>query len=154
MNSQIGYPTLEDEEEVVLRTTSDEVRAVEPILDASGLLFYQHLIRRIPVSRHVTGYAVDLVRGTRPDESNVGKFIRENVSWGAGPRASQALILCAKTYAALNGRINVSCNDVRHVALPVLRHRIAPSFTAEAEGIKTDTIVNQLLKEIPERTHA
>jgi MoxR-like ATPase len=102
----------------------------------------------------VTGYAVDLVRGTRPEERGVSKFIRENVSWGAGPRASQALILCAKTHAALNGRVNVSCNDVRHVALPVLRHRIAASFTAEAEGMKTDTIVKELLKEIPERTHS
>ncbi len=154
MNSQIGYPTVEDEEEVVFRTTSDETQVVDPILDAAGLLFYQHLIRRIPVSRHVTGYAVDLVRGTRPEESGASAFIRENVSWGAGPRASQALILCAKTYAALNGRVNVSCNDVRHVALPVLRHRIAASFTAEAEGMKTDTIVHQLLKEIPERTHS
>lgn len=154
MNSQIGYPSMAEEEEVVFRTTSDEVVNVEPVLDAQGLLFYQHLIRRIPVSKHVTGYAVDLVRGTRPEENDAAKFIRENVTWGAGPRASQALILCAKTYAALNGRVNVSCNDVRTVALPVLRHRIAPSFTAEAEGTKADAIIRQLLQEIPERSNA
>jgi MoxR-like ATPase len=103
------------------------------------------------VSKHVTGYAVDLVRATRPEEAGVPGFVKEQVGWGAGPRASQALILCAKTYAALAGRLNVSCEDVRHVALPVMRHRIAASFAAEAEGIRTDQIIRRLLEEVPER---
>jgi MoxR-like ATPase len=94
---------------------------------------------------------VDLVRATRPNETGVLGFVKEQVGWGAGPRASQALILCAKCYAALNGRMNVSVDDVRHLALPVLRHRISASFVAEAEGIATDVIIERLLKEIPER---
>lgn len=151
MNSQIGYPSLEEEEDVVFRTTSDETATVQPVLDGARLLYYQHLIRRIPVSKHVTGFAVDLVRATRPEENGASEFIREHISWGAGPRASQALVLCAKTRAALGGRINVSCDDVRAVALPVLRHRISASFTAEAEGTKTDAIIQHLLKDITER---
>jgi MoxR-like ATPase len=105
------------------------------------------------VSKHVTGYAVDLVRATRPEEVGVPGFIKEQVGWGAGPRASQALIHCAKCFAALSGRINVSCDDVRHLALPVLRHRILASFAAEAEGITTDAIIRRLLETIPERTN-
>jgi MoxR-like ATPase len=115
------------------------------------LLGFQRLIRSIPVSRHVTGYAVDLVRATRPNEPGVPAFVKELVGWGAGPRASQALILCAKCHAALSGRMNVSCDDVRHLALPVLRHRIAASFAAEAEGVSTDAIVARLLEAVPER---
>jgi MoxR-like ATPase len=99
----------------------------------------------------VTGYAVDLVRATRPEEEGVPAFVKEQVGWGAGPRASQALIMCAKCYAALSGRINVSCDDVRHLALPVLRHRISASFAAEAEGISHDAIVKRLLETVPER---
>ncbi len=116
------------------------------------MLKFQQLIRSIPVSRHVTGYAVDLVRATRPEEPGVPTFVKEQVGWGAGPRASQALILCAKTFAALSGRVNISCDDVRHLALPVLRHRIAASFAAEAEGISHDAIIKQLLDKVPERT--
>ena len=118
------------------------------------LIRFQKLIRSIPVSPHVTGYAVDLARSTRPNEAGVPAFVREQVSWGAGPRASQALILCAKTRAALAGRTNVSCDDVRQLALPVLRHRMLPSFMAEAEGVRTDTIIEHLLETVPERAEA
>src|SRR4029077_20300285 len=110
------------------------------------------MIRSIPVSKHVTGYAVDLVRATRPEEPGAPGFIKEQVTWGAGPRASQALILCGKCHAALQGRINVSCDDVRHLALPVLRHRLSASFAAEAEGISTDAIVGRLLETVKERS--
>jgi len=102
----------------------------------------------------VTGFAVDLVRATRPTESGAPAFIKEQVGWGAGPRASQALIHCAKVFAALSGRVNVSCDDVRHLALPVLRHRILPSFAAEADGISADMIVKRLLETVRERTGA
>jgi MoxR-like ATPase len=121
------------------------------VLDGPTLLAHQQLVRSIPVSAHVTGYAVDLSRATRPNEPGVPAFIKEQVGWGAGPRASQALVLAAKCYAALSGRVNVSCEDVRHVALPVLRHRLLASFTAEAEGITTDSIVQRLLQEVRER---
>ena len=126
---------------------------VQKVCEREALLKHQQMVRNIPVSRHVTGYAVDLVRATRPNEPDVPAFIKDQVGWGAGPRASQALILCAKTYAALNGRVNVSCEDVRHLALPVLRHRLSASFAAEAEGITSDMIVQKLLEKIPERTH-
>jgi MoxR-like ATPase len=154
LNTFIKYPQLAEEEDIVQRTTSDEVPTVQAVCDRETLLKFQRLIRSIPVSRHVTGYAVDLVRATRPEEGNGHAFIKEQVAWGAGPRASQALILCAKCYAALSGRVNVSCEDVRHLALPVLRHRILASFAAEAEGISTDTIIQQLLQKVPERSHA
>jgi MoxR-like ATPase len=152
LNTLIKYPQLAEEEDIVERTTGNQVADVQAVCDRATLLGFQQLIRSIPVSRHVTGYAVDLVRATRPDEPGVPAFIKEQVGWGAGPRASQALIHCAKCYAALAGRVNVSCDDVRHLALPVLRHRILASFAAEAEGVTTDSIVKRLLETVPERT--
>jgi MoxR-like ATPase len=151
LNTFIRYPRLEEEEAIVERTTGNEAPEVHALCGRDTLLKLQHLVRSLPVSKHVTGYAVDLVRATRPEEPGVPAFVQDQVGWGAGPRASQALILCAKTYAALHGRLNVSCDDVRHVALPVMRHRIAASFAAEAEGIRTDTIIRQLLEDVPER---
>jgi MoxR-like ATPase len=154
LNTFIRYPQLAEEEEIVERTTMNRSMEVQAVCDRDTLLKSQELIRSIPVSKHVTGYAVDLVRATRPDEPGVPAFIKEQVGWGGGPRASQALIHCAKCHAALNGRVNVSCEDVRHLALPVLRHRIQASFAAEAEGITTDAIIRKLLQTIPERTHS
>jgi MoxR-like ATPase len=154
LNTFIRYPKLAEEEDIVERTTSNRTADAQAVCDRESLLLFQHLIRDIPVSKHVTGYAVDLVRATRPDEPGVPAFIKDQVGWGGGPRASQALIHCAKCYAALSGRVNVSCDDVRHLALPVLRHRLQASFAAEAEGITTDVIVKKLLETIPERTHS
>jgi MoxR-like ATPase len=152
LNTFIKYPDLKEEEEIVERTTGNQVVDVKAVCSREDLLRFQVLIRSIPVSPHVTGYAVDLVRASRPDEKGVPPFIKEQVGWGAGPRASQALIHCAKCYAALSGRVNVSCDDVRHLALPVLRHRLLPSFAAEAEGVTTDAIIRRLLETVPERT--
>jgi MoxR-like ATPase len=154
LNTFIKYPDLAEEEDIVERTTTNQVSDVKPVCDGKSLLHFQHLIRSIPVSKHVTGYAVDLVRATRPDDPAGPAFIKEQVGWGAGPRASQALIQCAKCHAALSGRLNVSCDDVRHLALPVLRHRLLASFAAEAEGINTDAIVRRLLETVPERKSA
>jgi MoxR-like ATPase len=153
LNTLIKYPKLQEEEDIVELTTMNLDEPVQGIIEREDLLSFQKLVRSIPVSRHVTGYAVDLVRSTRPTEEGVPEYTKETVGWGAGPRASQALILCAKTHAALHGRTNVSIDDVRHLALPVLRHRIAPSFMAEAEGITTDAIVTRLLKDVPERAN-
>ena len=153
LNTMIRYPKLAEEEEIVERTTGAQVADVQTVCDRATLLRAQQLIRSIPVSRHVTGYAVDLVRATRPEEPGVPAFVKDQVGWGAGPRASQALIHCAKCYAAFAGRVNVSCDDVRHLALPVLRHRILASFAAEAEGVTTDAIIRRLLETVPERTH-
>jgi len=153
MNTFIKYPKLEDEEQIVERTTANASVDLQPVCDQAAVIKYQKLVRSIPVSKHVTGYAVDLVRATRPMEAGAPDFIQEQVAWGAGPRASQALILVAKCHAALSGRINVSCDDIRKLALPVLRHRLACSFAAEAEGITTDDIVKRLLEAVPERAH-
>src|SRR6516164_5062354 len=154
LNTFIKYPPLAEEEDIVERTTMDATVEVKPVCDRAALLHFQHLIRSIPVSKHVTGYAVDLVRATRPDDPAALAFIKEQIGWGAGPRASQALIQCAKTHASLSGRLNVSCDDVRHLALPVLRHRLLASFAAEAEGITTDAMIRRLLETIPERKTA
>ena len=151
MNILIGYPDRDEEEGIVEHTTTNESVEIDSICDGRALIRFQRLIRDIPVSKHVTGYAVDLVRATRPTESDALEFVKEQVSWGAGPRASQALILCAKCQVALDGRLNVSTDDVRRVAPPVMRHRILCSFRAEAEGITTDDIVSRLIEEIPER---
>jgi MoxR-like ATPase len=154
LNTFIRYPPLAEEEDIVERTTTNRTVDVKAVCDRNALLHFQNLIRSIPVSKHVTGYAVDLVRASRPDDPSGPAFIKEQVGWGAGPRASQALIQCAKTQAALSGRLNVSCDDVRHLALPVLRHRLLASFAAEAEGITTDAIIRRLLETIPERKTA
>jgi len=151
LNTLIGYPKLEEEEMIVERTTMNEDAGIESVLDQQTLLDLQRLVRSIPVAKHVTGYAVDLVRASRPNEPGAPAFVKEQIGWGAGPRASQALILCAKTFAALNGRTNVSVDDVRHLALPVLRHRLAPSFMAQAEGITTDMIIKKLMENVAER---
>jgi MoxR-like ATPase len=154
LNTFIKYPKLKEEEDIVERTTMGNVPTVQAMCARETILKIQQLVRSIPVSKHVTGYAVDLVRASRPEEEGVAAWVKEQVGWGAGPRASQALILCAKCHAALSGRVNVSCADVRHLAMPVLRHRIAASFGAEAEGISTDQIIRRLLEEVPERKDA
>lgn len=151
MNTFIGYPAVDEEEQIVELTTANELAAVSAVCDRDEVLLFQKVVRSIPVSRHVIGYAVDLVRATRPNEPKALDFVREQVAWGCGPRASQALILCAKCRAALSGRVNVSCADVRQMALPVLRHRIAPSFVAEAEGITSDAIIKRVLESVAER---
>jgi MoxR-like ATPase len=151
LNTFIKYPKLDEEEAIVEQTTGNAVPQVQALCGRDTLLKLQHLVRSLPVSKHVTGYAVDLVRATRPEEVGVPAFVKDQVGWGAGPRASQALVLCAKTFAALHGRVNVSCDDVRHVALPVMRHRISVSFAAEAEGIRADQVIRRLIEEVPER---
>ena len=152
LNTFIKYPELGEEEEIVELTTADTTDTTETICDGETLMRFQKVVRNIPVAKHVTRYAVDLARASRPNETNALDWTKELISWGAGPRASQALILCAKAYAGIQGRLNVSCNDVRELALPVLRHRISASFTAEAEGITTDHIIKRLLEAVPERT--
>lgn len=152
MNTFIGYPQLDEEEQIVEHTTTNEEPEVNAVCNREMVIDFQKVVRSIPVSRHVTGYAVDIVRATRPNDPDALDFIQEQVAWGGGPRASQSLILCAKCSAALAGQVNVSCDDIRKLALPVLRHRIAPSFVAEAEGIGSDDIIKRVLEAVPERT--
>jgi len=146
----IGYPSKKEERAIVRRTTMDLDAEPEPVLSAADLLHVQKVLRKLPVSDHVVDYAVNLTRATRPKEQGTPQFINEWLTWGAGPRAAQYLVLGAKAHAILNGRLNVSCDDVRAVAKPVLRHRIFTNFNADAEGVGPDQIVDQLMQVVPE----
>ena len=149
-NIYVDYPSEAEEVEIVESTTSAYEPGIETVLTAEEILSLQKLVRRVPVPRYVVQYAVSLVRATRPGNEHTPAFIKDWVSWGAGPRASQYLILGAKTRAILKGRYAATCEDVRSVAEPVLRHRIVTNFNAEAEGITTTDIIKRLLEEIPE----
>ena len=151
---KVGYPSAEEEERIIMETTQDASQEVDRVLGADALLDYQHLVRKTPVSRHVGAYATRLVRATRPDAPDAPDFIKNWVRWGAGPRAGQYLILAAKSHALLQGRLNVSCDDVRSYALPVLRHRVLCNFAAASEGVDSDEIVRRLLEAVPEPDYA
>lgn len=143
-NVRLDYPSFEEEVQIVRQTTGSTMAKVENILSAEEILNYQDIIRRMPVPDNVLEYAVSLVSKTRPN-SSAGQTSRY-ISWGAGPRASQYLIMGARTYAALHGKYSPDAEDVRAVAFNVLRHRIVRNYYAEAEGITTDQIINELLK--------
>jgi MoxR-like ATPase len=147
---KVDYPNRTDEIAIVKRTTSEQTAIIEPVLSGADVLVLQKALRKVPVSDHVLGYAIDLARATRPGQQGTPDYINEWLSWGAGPRAGQFLILGAKGRALLHGRFNVSCEDVRAIAAPVLRHRIFPNFNADAEGLETDNIVERLIKSVPE----
>ncbi|MFA6471288.1 MAG: MoxR family ATPase [Candidatus Latescibacterota bacterium] len=146
-NLWIDYPTREEEVEIVRRTTGVGDTTPSKILDAGHIIELQNLVRRIPAADDVVAYAVDLVRKSRPEEKDAPGFIKEWVKWGAGPRASQYLILGAKARAALEGRFAPSKEDVRAVAMLVLRHRLVTTFAAEAEGVSAPDIVCRLIEE-------
>ncbi len=145
-NIIIDYPTYEDELEIVKVTTNTQIQEIKPIISGDEIIAIQKAILDIPVSQHVYEYAVKLVRKTRPNSEVSVKEISELISWGAGPRASQYLVLAAKARAALLGRLTPSEDDIKFVAPLVLRHRVLPSFAADAEGIKSIDIINKLLK--------
>ena len=149
LNVLVPYPTAAEELEILRRTTGDSTPATAVTLSAERILALQHLVRRVPVPEHVFVYARDVVRASRPREPEATPLVRKCVSWGAGPRAGQSLILAAKARAVLQGRFHAGIADVRHVAKPVLRHRIVTTFHAEAEGIGPDAVVDHLLEEIP-----
>lgn len=149
LNILVDYPEEDEEYRIVELTTTPQVAPIERVLSATDILEMQELVRSIPVAPYVIRYALKFTRLTRREKGDVPDFIRDYVTWGAGPRASQNLILAAKARAVLHGRTWVSCEDVREVAAPVLRHRIMTNFNAEAEGIKPDTIVQRLAALIP-----
>jgi len=138
---RVGYPTADEEEHVVATTTSDTEASVTPVLDATRLIALQHLVRRLPAPPTVVRYAVGLARSTRPDAKEASPDVRKYVSWGAGPRASQYLVLGAKARAAMDGRAVPDLDDVRSVALVVLRHRIVLNFQGEAEGMTPERLI-------------
>ncbi|MDP9446031.1 MAG: AAA family ATPase [Pseudomonadota bacterium] len=137
----VGYPTREEEERIVVATTGDRDVDIRPMLSASQLLSMQHLVRRLPAPPTVVSYAVRLARSTRPDAPEATPQVKKYVSWGAGPRASQYLILGAKARAAMDGRAVPDLEDVNAMAMPVLGHRVVLNFQAEAEGITTDKVI-------------
>jgi len=145
----VGYPTAEEELAIVKSTTTGSLEDVCPVISADEVLELQEAVRKVPVSDEVIKYATQLVRSTRvtTDEADAG--IKEWISWGAGPRASQYLILGAKTRAAMAGRVNVTTEDIQQVALPVLRHRLVLNFAAESEGMTADRVISDLLKNHP-----
>ncbi len=149
LNILVDYPEEDEEFDIVRLTTSSMKPNVTKILSGADILELQEIVRKVPVADHVGRYAVRLARSTRRGKEQVPDFIRDYVSWGAGPRASQYLVLAAKARAVLNGRYYVSTEDIRSVALPVLRHRIVTNFNAEAEGLKPDDILARLLKYVP-----
>jgi len=148
-NVHVDYPEEEEEFRIVEMTTTTHVPQIERVLSATDILEMQDIVRKVPVAPYVIRYAMKFTRLTRKEKGEVPDFIRDFVTWGAGPRATQYLVLGAKARAVLHGRYYVSCEDIREVAAPVLRHRIITNFNAEAEGIKPDTIVRRLADLIP-----
>lgn len=141
---KLDYPSFEEEIEVVKSTTSDDVVTIKPLFTAKEIVDFQHLIRRIPVADNVVEYAVGLVGKTRPASDRATTLVKEFVDWGAGPRASQNLILAAKANAAVNGKFSPDIEDVQAVAFGILRHRVIKNYKAEAEGISEEEIIRSL----------
>ncbi len=142
---KLDYPTYEEEVQVVKATTSDERQTINPLFNAQEIIDFQHLIRRVPVTDNVIEYAVTLVNKTRPNNSLSNDYVKNYLDWGAGPRASQNLILAAKAHAAFSGKYSPDIEDVKAVATGILRHRIIKNYKADAEGITEETIINKLL---------
>jgi MoxR-like ATPase len=149
-NIWVDYPLKDEEHEIVGATTSGGLQEPNCVLTQAEVIDLQRVVRQIPVSDHVISYAIELVRSTRPGNDEAPEVTRKYVSTGAGPRAGQYLVLAGKARAALDGRIHVSCSDIRGAAVPVLRHRILTNFSADSEGMTAMDIVNQLVKDVPE----
>jgi len=149
-NIKIGYPTASEEEQILLATTKNDRPEINRVLSARAILNIQKLVTSVAVSEYVVKYVASLVRATRPTDEKSPAFIKELLDWGAGPRAGQFLIQAGKAIAAMDGRFSVAIEDIRKIAVPVLRHRLSANFQAQSEGMTTDMIVLRLLKEIRE----
>lgn len=147
-NIQVDYPSADEELEIIKQVTGASRPQLQSVLSGEDVIRLQEVVRRVPVAEHVFKYARDLSRATRPNSGEVPEFIREMVSWGAGPRAGINLTVAAKARAILHGRYHATTKDIREVAHPVLRHRIITTFNAEAAGVTTDDIINRLLDEV------
>ncbi len=144
-NLNIEYPSNKEEVAIVRATTTSKDHVLNPVITKSEIASYQELVKRVPTSDNIVEYAVKLVSATRPSSNSAPDFIKESVEWGAGPRASQYLVLGAKAKAVLDGRPSPNIGDVKSLALPILRHRVLPNFNAESEGLKIEDILNQLM---------
>ncbi|MCB9034898.1 MAG: AAA family ATPase [Chitinophagales bacterium] len=144
-NIVLDYPKYNEEINIVKTTTTDSDVSVSKMIDKQKIIAYQHLIRRMPIADNVVEYAVKLVSSTRPNTDKAAAIVNEFVAWGAGPRASQALVIAAKGYAAIHGKYSPDIEDVQAVALPILRHRVIRNFKAEAESVSLEKILKELL---------
>jgi len=149
-NIKVGYPSAEEEEKILSVTTRNEKVEVRKVLTARSILNLQKLVGSVAVSEFIIKYVAKLVRATRPKDEHAPDFVKELVDWGAGPRAGQNLINGGKAIAAMDGRFSVAIDDIKRIAVPVLRHRISTNFQAQAEGMDNDDIVRRLLDETPE----
>jgi len=147
---KIDYPPKDEEVDIVLATTKDTVAEPQPVLSGEDILALQNIVRRVPVSRHVATYAASLARATRPKTEEAPGFVNEWLGWGAGPRAAQYMVLGAKAHAVLEGRVNVTCADIREMAPPVLRHRLFTNFNADSEGVGVSDVIEKILRTVQE----
>jgi len=148
-NIKVDYPTSDEEEQILSATTRNEKPEVRKVLSGRAILNLQKLVGSVAVSEYIIKYVARLVRATRPKSDGAPDFVRELVDWGAGPRAGQFLIHGGKALAAMDGRFSVAIEDIRKVAIPVLRHRVSTNFQAQAEGMTTEDVIERLLREIP-----
>ena len=151
-NVWVDYPTLEQEQAILMATTQSEPQALRTVLSDRQLLNMQKLVAAIPATEYAVDYAARLARASRPADPAAPEFIRKYVDWGAGPRAGQFLIWAGKAFAAMDGRYSVSLDDIRKAAVPVMRHRIACNFAAQAEGLDAVRIVHRLIETVTEPT--
>ncbi len=147
---RVDYPTQDEEIQIAMSTTSQEPQALQPIMTREDILKIQQIVRQVIVAEPVASYAVRLVRSTRPSASENPDYVKHYLTWGSGPRASQALLLGAKARALLDGRPSASIDDIQALAKPVLRHRLVASFAAESEGVSIDQVVDKLVADLPE----
>ena len=147
----VKYPSFAEERQIAKATTAIQTDSIKPVLSGEEIIELQNLVRQVPVTDHVVDYALALVRQTRIGEPGAPDFVNEWLSWGAGPRAVQFLLLGGKARALLQGRSHVSTEDIAHLAKPVLRHRIVTNFSAESEGISPDQVIDRLVKETPSK---
>jgi MoxR-like ATPase len=149
LNIDIGYPNRDEEMTILANTTSAERASIDRVIDAARVVAIQQVVREIPAATNIINYVARLIRASRPDTEDAIPFTNEWVKWGAGPRAGQAFLLCAKARALLDARYTVSFDDIRSIAHPVLKHRIIMNFHAEAEGITPDDAIDELLTRVP-----
>ena len=150
----VEYPSREEERDIIKQTTSTFESKLKPVIDGPTLLRCQETVRNVPVPDHVYDFILDLVRMARPKEDQAADWVKDLIDWGPGPRACQQLVLGAKVRALLNGRFAAKVEDVKALAHPVLRHRIVPTFNAEAEGITVDSIIDRCIEAVPESKEA
>lgn len=149
-NVKVGYPSSSEEEQILSATTRNEKVEVQKVLSGKAILNLQKLVSSVAVSEYIVKYTAALVRATRPSDASAPEYVKDFVDWGAGPRAGQNLIAGGKAIAAMDGRFSIAIDDIKKVAIPVLRHRVNTNFQAQAEGLSTEDVIEKLLNDVPE----